>query len=226
MSVEPANLLRLAAFAATAILTAEDAMKRTMVVALLGLGAAPFAAARADTSSSGAASSSAPAPVAVQSEEVIRSPFTVEQIDRTNRRLVVVGRDGAQSTVTISPDAKGFDALKPGDQVALDYYKASVLELHPAAGAAPAHPEQMQHMSAGTGSAGMSHRITVTGQLQAVDPQQGTLRVESVDRQPQTLYVQDPTLKRQLRTLRPGDQVTVTYTEPFAVGLHLAGSQR
>jgi hypothetical protein len=214
-------------------------MKRTLVmVALLGLGAAPLPGARADTGASGTASSDAPAaatpapsgstaaPVGVERGEVIRAPFTVEQTDRANRRLVVVGSDGARSTVTISRDARGFDDLHPGDRVVLDYYKASVLELHPAGGGAAAHPEQLQHMSVGASSPGMSHRITATGKVLAVDPQQGTLRVESVDRQPQTLYVQDPALKRQLRSLKPDDQVTVTYTEPIAVGLRLAGDQR
>jgi hypothetical protein len=36
------------------------------------------------------------------------------------------------------------------------------------------------------------------------------------------LFVQDPTLQRQMLTLKPGDSVQVTYTEPTAVGLRRA----
>jgi hypothetical protein len=211
-------------------------MKRTMVMAgLMGLGLGPFAVgiARADTGHMGPsapsqAAGAAPSagtntnPVAVEQEEVMSAPFTVESIDRANRRVVVESPDGARSTVNVSPNAPGFDTLKRGDQVELDYYKSSVLSLAPArtpgaasSSTAPAPASTGTHAAKG-------HQVTTSARVTLVDNEKETIQVTTPDGRPQTLFVQDPTLQRQMLTLKPGDSVQVTYTEPTAVGLRRA----
>jgi hypothetical protein len=47
----------------------------------------------------------------------------------------------------------------------------------------------------------------------------GTIQFTTAAGKPQTLHVRDHALQRQLRRLKPGDRVTVTYFEPVAVGI-------
>ena len=66
------------------------------------------------------------APVGFAEEEVTSAPLTVERVDQKNRNLFLRAPDGTQSTVQIPMGTPGFDALKKGDRVQLDYYAAEV----------------------------------------------------------------------------------------------------
>ncbi len=66
------------------------------------------------------------APVGFAEEEITSAPFTVQSIDKTNRNLVLRAPDGTQSTVNIPSGTPGFDSLKQGDRVQLDYFAAAV----------------------------------------------------------------------------------------------------
>jgi hypothetical protein len=65
-------------------------------------------------------------PVGFAEEEVTSAPLTVERIDTKNRNLVVRAPDGTQSTVDIPAGTPGFDSLKKGDKVQIDYFAAEV----------------------------------------------------------------------------------------------------
>jgi hypothetical protein len=58
----------------------------------------------------------------------------------------------------------------------------------------------------------------------SVDRENGTLQITTPGGQPQTLLVREPAERRQLRSLRPGDTVVVTYPQPVAVGLRTDSS--
>jgi hypothetical protein len=68
-----------------------------------------------------------PRAVGFASEEVETAPWTVQSIDKQNRNLVLRGPDGTQNTVNIPAGTPGFDSLKKGDQIQLDYYEAAVV---------------------------------------------------------------------------------------------------
>jgi len=70
-----------------------------------------------------------PGEVGFASEEVQTAPWTVERIDKQNRNLVLRAPDGTQNTVNIPPGTPGFDSLKKGDQIQLDYYEAAVVDV-------------------------------------------------------------------------------------------------
>lgn len=68
-----------------------------------------------------------PRAVGFASEEVETAPWTVERVDKQNRSLVLRASDGTQNTVNIPAGTPGFDSLKKGDQIQLDYYEAAVV---------------------------------------------------------------------------------------------------
>jgi len=66
--------------------------------------------------------------------------------------------------------------------------------------------------------------MTVRVRVSEVDRDNGTLQITTANGEPQTLLVRGPAERRQLRSLRPGDTVVVTYPQPVAVGLRTDGS--
>ncbi|HEY6477207.1 MAG TPA: hypothetical protein VI456_11545 [Polyangia bacterium] len=209
-------------------------MKRKMVlVGVMGLGLGAFAVtgARAETGNAGATSGSSTAtgsPVAFEQQEVMSAPFSVESIDRANRRVVVQSPDGARSTVNVTPDAPGFDTLKKGDQVELDYFKSSVVSLAPSGAAssgAPAAPTRTSTQAGQAGGHAESHQVTSSARVTFVDNEKGTVEITTPDGRPQTLFVQDPAVRKQMRSFRPGDRIIATYVEPVAVGLRRAAAK-
>lgn len=182
-------------------------------------------------------------PVAVEQEETVEGPFTVEQIDRGDRKVVVRGPDGNRMTVDVSPDATGFDKLRQGDQVQLDYYRADVVSVLPAAGAGqpPAAHGATQRTSAGTAAASATNmraglgsgtggattstagghqprQITAHAQVVSVDQQRGMMQVRTDDGRPQTLYLRG-SQQEAMRGLKSGDDVVVTYVAPLTVAV-------
>jgi hypothetical protein len=100
-------------------------MAATALSFLLAVGGG---AALADSSPSGqrATQANSQGPVGFAEEEVTSAPLTVERVDKKNRNVVVRAADGTQSTVDIPSGTPGFDSLKKGDKIQLDYFAAAV----------------------------------------------------------------------------------------------------
>ena len=121
-------------------------MRKTMAATAMGffLAVAGGAAFANTNSGTGSASATAPssgtatpqaspqngaqdnAPVGFAEEEIRSAPLTVERVDTKNRKMVLRAPDGTQSTVDIPVGTPGFDSLKKGDQVQIDYVAAEV----------------------------------------------------------------------------------------------------
>jgi hypothetical protein len=90
-------------------------------------GQAPSPAATSSASSGQKADHAAPGAMGFEEEEVQTAPWTVERIDKKNHDLVLRAADGTQNTVNIPPGTPGFDSLKKGDKIELDYFEAAVI---------------------------------------------------------------------------------------------------
>ncbi|MFL5303589.1 MAG: hypothetical protein ACJ8F1_00175 [Polyangia bacterium] len=84
-------------------------------------------------------------PVGFAEEEVTSAPLTVERVDKKNRNVVLRAADGTQSTVDIPSGTPGFDSLKKGDKVQLDYFAAAVF--------GPGNQQQGNRANANSGNA-------------------------------------------------------------------------
>jgi hypothetical protein len=156
-------------------------------------------------------------PDGLKTEELIRAQFTVQEVRRTSRQLVADGSRGTQLTAWVSPGVKGFEDLKQDDRVTLDYYGDSVLRIRLSGG----EVTRGEHLNPGsTAMRGWSHRITITARFLTADSEPGTMMVEQLGDEPEILHVQNAALRKQLETLKSGDDVTITYGEAVVVGLH------
>jgi hypothetical protein len=205
--------------------------RATMMAALLGMGLAvpdsTAAPAAAETSAviaeeipaKGDPAATAPLPGAP--EEIMGAPFTVESVDRANRSLVVRSPDGLRTTIQVAPAAQGLESVGRGDRITLDYYQASLVSLGgsprgTAAGGAATPTRANAPVLGAAGGRQLTQKAHVTG----VDGQNGTLEITTRDGEPHTLVVRDPAARMRLQSLAEGDEVTVTYTEAVAVGVH------
>lgn len=117
-------------------------MRKTMVATALsflmaiGAGAAladtgghaPSAPAYSRAPGQQGTAANAPAAVGFAEEEVQTAPWTVQRVDKQNHNLVLQAPDGTQNTVSIPAGTPGFDTLKKGDQIQLDYFDAAIVE--------------------------------------------------------------------------------------------------
>lgn len=151
---------------------------------------------------------------------------TVETIDQTTRTVLLSGPRGGLLTVKVGPEVKNLAQVKPGDRVLIRYREALAAKIVPASGTAPpveAGAGQMTappgHKPAGVAANMIRARVTII----SVDPKRNEVSFVGPSRIERTAYVRAPEMQRLLRSLKPGDQVEVTYTEAVAVSVQPAG---
>jgi hypothetical protein len=133
----------------------------------------------------------------------------VESVDKQARQVLLHLPEDALLTLTVPPEIKSIDKLKPGDPVAVKYYDAIVIHL------AKTDAAPTAKSTPGTSANGEVQGVrTVVG----VDSSRGTVTLADAKNHVETLGLPDPSL---LKTLKPGDRVDVTYKEAIDVSLEL-----
>jgi Cu/Ag efflux protein CusF len=131
----------------------------------------------------------------------------VESVDKQARQVLLHLPEDALLTLTVPPEIKSIDKLKPGDHVAVKYYDAIVIHL------AKTDAAPTAKSTPGTSANGEVQGVrTVVG----VDSSRGTVTLADAKNHVETLGLPDPSL---LKTLKPGDRVDVTYKEAIDVSL-------
>ena len=202
--------------------------RATIMAALLGTAlalpdsaAAPAATGTSAVTAPEARASGGPTtttPFPGEPEAVVGAPFSVESVDRANRSLIVRSPDGLRTTIRVATTAEGFDSVEKGDQIGLDYYRASVVSLGSPQGAAGGDHAPTRANAPVLGAAG-ARQITGKAHVTGLDSEAGLLEITTLDGNPHTLLVEDAASRIRLRSLGEGDEVTVTYTEAVAVGV-------
>jgi len=166
----------------------------------------------------------APAPTTGATEQPQKEPgeavataivatATVQKIDKAGKKLTLLGPNGQSLDVKAAPDVD-FDRLHVGDRVTATYYEevAVAINKHPQAG--PAVATRAVQRGGVT-----AKQATVTARIVAVDTAEDTVTVKAADGRQHTLKVNDPQLASQLHTIKPGENVDLTYTQAVAVSV-------
>jgi hypothetical protein len=131
----------------------------------------------------------------------------VESVDKQARQVLLHLPEDTLLTLTVPPAVKAIDKLRPGDQVAVRYYDATVIRLAKTNAPSTAKP------APGTSANGEIQGVrTVVG----VDPSRGTVTLADAKNHVETLGIPDRSI---LQTLKPGDNVDVTYREAIDISL-------
>jgi hypothetical protein len=163
-------------------------------------------------------------PAAKPSEPVVREELhhataTVESIDATTRAIALKGEHGSFSFIA-GPEVRNFDNIHVGDKVNVAYYEALAAELKPK-GAPATEPtavtESYRAPAGGTPAAAMGNSVTGTVKIVSYDTATDTVVFVNSAGVQHTIAVQAQNMKEFGRTLKPGDEVELTYTEAVAV---------
>ena len=161
-----------------------------------------------------------------QSEPAVTSNFvktqaTVKAIDPATRSVTLEGPKGPV-TVQVGPEVKNFSNLKVGDLVNVSYYESVAAQIvkgsqkvrDPAASTfAYGSPQGMKP----SGGAGAS--LTASVKIEAIDLGTNTVAFKGQDGQTHIIEAKSPNMRKFIRTLKPGDNVDVTYTQSVAVSV-------
>jgi hypothetical protein len=147
----------------------------------------------------------------------IKATATVTAVDPATRRVKLRMSDGSQTTVKCGAEVVNFEQIKVNDKVNVTMVEELAIHLKRADG--PADGQSAGVMLAPEGakpSAAVAGTVQVTGKITAIDT--NTRRV--------TLKLPDGSSERvrageqiDLSAVKPGDDVTVRYSEALAVSV-------
>ncbi len=152
----------------------------------------------------------------IETATAVTGKGTVQDIDYKNRTVTVKGQNGKLFKVKVGEEARNFNQIRKGDQVTFRREESLALAIQKAN--EPATSGQQQTILRAPPGQKPSGAVINTTQI--------TATVESIDRQKREVTLREPqgktrTLKvdnaEALDRLKPGDQVTATYTETFMV---------
>ena len=159
-------------------------------------------------------------PPGLEGAELIETTATVESVNPASRYVTLKGPEGNEITVRAGERIENLDAIKPGDQVDIKYYRSVAVDVVAEAGDESA-PELQRSTSAAAGvtpgSGGL--RTTVTVKILVVDPYKKAIAFRDPEGRWREVSVDSPSLKHYLDDLKEGDTVRVTFTDALAVSL-------
>ena len=198
--------------------------KQGVLFGCAGVGVLAFALA---TSPAGAAEPStqpmAPHPggeipqTKAEKTDTTHATVVVTAIDKSARKVTVKTPDGEKAQIQVPTDVQGFEKLKAGDKVDVDYMQSVALGFLPP-GSKPALTE---HEAVGPGMAG--RQVSVSAEVLKVDAANNQVTFKGPKGTHRIVTVQDPDLQARLPNLKPGQVVMLQYTEAVATAIRPAG---
>jgi Cu/Ag efflux protein CusF len=155
---------------------------------------------------------------------VVTVNATVEAIDLGTRVVKLKGPKGNVFDLKVGEEAKNLPQLKVGDVVVAKYYESIAVEVKK-----PGEPGGVTTSGAvatakpGEKPAGMvAKQVTVTTTVEAIDPKKTHVTLKGPEGNSVKVKVQDP---KNLKNVKVGDQVVITYTEALAISVEKAAKK-
>ena len=110
-------------------------------------------------------------------------------------------------------DVKGFDKLKVGDKIEVDYMESLAVSMLPV-GTKPSMTERAASVPGATG-----REFSIAAEIVSIDPADNHVTLKGPRGKQMTVVVQDPELQARLPNLKPGQVVQLQYTEAVATAI-------
>ena len=149
----------------------------------------------------------------------VAADATVEAVDPATRTVKLKLKDGTMRSFVASEEVRNFDQIKPGDKLKVRYAEAFTIELKKDGKAAVGRTEtgSLKRAAPGQKPGGVAEReVQATGDVVKVDAAAKKVSVKNAQGEIIELPVQDP---EQLKLIKKGDQVQVTYRQALAIAL-------
>jgi len=145
--------------------------------------------------------------------DTTHATVAITAIDKDARKVTVKMHDGEKTDIEVPAEVQGFDKLKVGDKVDVDYSESVALAIAPKG----TKPGEMERTATAPGAAG--RQMTVTAEIIKVDQAANKVTFKGPGGKHTTVTVQDPDLQAKLATLKKGQVVMFQYTEAVAAAI-------
>ena len=189
-----------------------------VVLFCLSLGVGAQAQEKKSGSSSPAAKSPTKTKTEVKRENVVTLTGTVEAVDLANRVVTIKGSKGRTIDLKVGEEAKNLDQVKVGDKVVAKYYESIAFRMKKPGEAEGVTAEQ----AVGAAKPGelpaavLANQVTVTATVADISPKKTYVTLKGPEGKTVDVKVRDP---QNLKKVKVGDQVVITYTQAFAIAL-------
>ena len=157
----------------------------------------------------------------IKKENVATVKATVQAIDLATRVVTLKGPKGNVFDLKVGEEAKNLPQLKVGDEVVAQYYESIAVEVKK-----PGEPGGVTASGAlATAEPGakpggvVANQVTVTTTVEAIDPKKTHVTLKGPEGNSVKVIVRDP---KNLKNVKVGDQVVITYTEALAISVEAA----
>jgi hypothetical protein len=186
--------------------------KKGLLVGFAGVGVLAFALAAstaraADPAPSGTMGDTDQAMPSKSKTELVHMTATVEKIDKSGHHLTLKGPEGQKKQVKVPADVQGFDKLKVGDKIDVDYVESLAVSMLPT-GTKPSMTERAASVPGATG-----REYSIAAEIVSIDTAANSVTLKGPRGNKMTVLVQDPDIQARLPSLKPGQVVQLQYTE-------------
>jgi hypothetical protein len=185
-----------------------------------------FAALAASSAAVGCAKNHPPTTVAERAEVAHGTmkdseslTATVESIDQANRTVVLHDEEGRQ--FAMDADSEALQRLKPNDQIKVVYQEALSFALEDPEKQHALEQTKVEESAEQTRGNGVQvgRRITTTVQIVSVAPEGKAVEFRVPEGPVRTIAIDNEENQKEIRNLRPGDSVRVTFTEKLKLAV-------
>jgi len=154
-------------------------------------------------------------------ERTVKVEATVQAIDLPKRVVTLKGSKGNIFDLKVGEEAKNLPQVKVGDLVTVQYYESLAFQVIKAgqAGVESSGSGVTRAKPGGKPGGVAANQVTVTASIEAIDAKNNYVTLKGSEGKTQEIKVQDP---KNLKNVKVGDQVVLTYTEALAVSVEPA----
>jgi hypothetical protein len=190
-------------------------MKKLALALYFAVLAAPQIALADEQQAAGDASKS-------EVSKTIEFQATVTSIDPKTRMVTLKTPDGKESTFYVDERVRNLPQVKVGDEVRIAYVVALAWKLNKSHKAAPSPEVETAVTPAEPGArpaGGVARRISFTASVESIDLANGTVTLKGPEGNSRAFKARNPD---NLKKVKVGDLIDITYTESVAVKLEPA----
>lgn len=158
-------------------------------------------------------------PGKVSAVEAVQAAARVEAIDAATRSVTLIGEEGRRFGVVAGPDVRNFEQIKVGDEVVIEYIRATSLQVRKSTGVRELSEQTAgERAQPGDKPAGaIGRQVTVVADVIALDRTKSTITLRGPERNVIELDVRNP---EHFDVVKVGDQVEANFIESVAISVN------
>ena len=152
--------------------------------------------------------------------QMLHEVATVKSVNHSARSATLKKDDGEETTIYVPESVKGFETVKVGDKVDVDFYQSLAISMAPT-GTKPSMTER-KGSAVDIGGGVTGREMKMSAEVVSVDPAANTITFKGPKGNMRTVYVADTALQQKLPLMKPGQVVQFDYTEAQAAAIRPA----